>query len=100
MAAVTPVIDSDEVVAPETQLVGRGHPPVSVRLLNVDPPLLETCHWDVDPLAIVGVSERVAPAQTFFEVMSVETLGEVLTGTLTGVALTVQLPSVLVRLMT
>src|SRR5207237_5527231 len=91
---------SDEVVAPETQLTGPGHPPVFARLLNVEPPSVETCHWNVEPLAIVGVSVRVLVGQTFFEVMSVVTLGDVLTGTLTGVLATEQLPSVLVRLST
>ena len=97
IATETFVMVSDEVVAPETQLTGPGHPPVFARLLNVEPPSVETCHWNDKPLAIVGVSVSVLVGQTFFEVMSVVTLGDVLTGTLTGVLATEQLDERVLR---
>src|SRR6266540_2904922 len=97
MADWTLLIVNDDVVAPETQLIGPGQPPLFERLLKIVPPSVETCHWNVEPFAIVGVSVSVELGQTFFEVMSVVTVGAVLTVTLAGVLLTEQLPSVTVR---
>src|SRR4051794_28091389 len=80
MADCTFVICSDAVVAPLTQLVAQP-PALFERVLKVEPPFVETNHWNEVPLAIVGESVKVALGQTVLELMSVVTLGAALTVT-------------------